>query len=180
MEFAGAEQLQVCGRTNAKRILQGDSGWQGHRTELEKVHLQSDLEAGRPGTGVLQDAELPAAARLNQEVAWLLLFVVRGLISARRLPVKPRNQKYIAKEGTVSEEGSHPPGGTRPSRKARSGILKLTYRKTSVRENVRGRERKRERENMRELGRLYTQRSGRTNGTNEHATYGGIDHQQER
>lgn len=44
--------------------------------------------------------------------------------------------KKIANEGTVSEEGSHPPGGTRPSRKARSGILKITYRRTSVRENV--------------------------------------------
>ena len=94
MGFTGAEQLQVRRRANVKRIFQGDSRWQGHRAELEKVHLQSDLEAGRPGAGVLQDPELPAAARLNQEVAWLLLFVVRGLISARRLPVIiPRNQK---------------------------------------------------------------------------------------
>lgn len=96
MGFTGAEQLQVRRRANVKRIFQGDSRWQGHRAELEKVHLQSDLEAGRPGAGVFQDPELPAAARLNQEVAWLLLFVVRGLISARRLPVitkKPKKKK---------------------------------------------------------------------------------------
>ena len=67
MGFTGAEQLQVRRRANVKRIFQGDSRWQGHRAELEKVHLQSDLEAGRPGAGVLQDPELPAAARLNQE-----------------------------------------------------------------------------------------------------------------
>lgn len=80
-----------------------------------------------------------------------MALALRGARAHQRssAPGKTKKPKIYSERRTVSEEGSHPPGGTRPSRKARSGILKLTYRKTSVRENVRGRERKREREHER-------------------------------
>lgn len=92
-ELSGAQQLQVRCGANAEGVLQSDSGRQGHRAELEEVHLQGDLEVGRPGAGVLQESELPGAARMNQEVAWLLLFVVRGLACASRLPIIRNDQR---------------------------------------------------------------------------------------
>lgn len=92
-ELSGTQQLQVRCGANAERVFQSDPGRQGLRAKLEEVHLQGDLEVGRSSAGVLQEPELPGAARMNQEVAWLLLFVVRGLARARRLPIIRNDQR---------------------------------------------------------------------------------------
>lgn len=102
-KLTGTQQLQVRRGTDAERVLQSDPGRQGHRAELEKVHLQGDLEVGRPGAGVLQEPELPGTARMNQEVAWLLLFVVRGLACARRLSISQETTKEQGRIASAEE-----------------------------------------------------------------------------
>lgn len=124
-KLSGTEQLQVRCGANAERVLQSDPGRQGLRAELEEVHLQGDLEVGRPSAGVLQEPELPGAARMNQEVAWLLLFVVRGLARARRLPI---NQDQRPTTGRIASARRY----TRPSRSACSGILIKHIAKTKT------------------------------------------------
>lgn len=91
--LSGTQQLQVRCGADAERVFQSDPRRQGLRAKLEEVHLQGDLEVGRSGAGVLQEPELPGAARMNQEVAWLLLFVGRGLARARRLPIIRNDQR---------------------------------------------------------------------------------------
>lgn len=62
----GSAKLQIRGRADATRVLQGHPGRQGQRAVVEEVHLQDHLAAGRPRSGVLQVAELPGAARMKR------------------------------------------------------------------------------------------------------------------
>ena len=58
----GAGELQVRGTSNTARVLLVHHIREGHGTVVEEGHLQSDRSHGRHNSGILQVAQLDAAA----------------------------------------------------------------------------------------------------------------------